>query len=183
MSKKYKISRPNSIVSDAWLRSGNFDGQEITNQLIDRHSDDIENPGLLEMRIMKNPAYLGFAAKVLCGIEVFPEQAMVLQELWVRPFPMVIASRGFSKSFTLALYAVLKCALVPGTKIVGVGASFRQSRVIYEYMKKIWHEAPVLRSVCTQSSGPKQSVDRCIVHINGSSATFLPLGNGGKDSW
>jgi len=180
MGKKYKIHRPDSIVDDAWLGLGNLDGIEINNPLLGRTQDDLENIGLHELRVMRDPQYLAFAAKVLCDIDVFPEQAAVLQELWTRPFPMVIASRGFSKTFTLALFSTLKCALVPGTKIIGIGSSFRQSRVIYEYMEKIWRDSPVLRSVCTQSSGPRQVVDRCTVRINDSSAIFIPLGNGDK---
>lgn len=180
MSKTYKIHRPKSIIDDAWLRMGNLDGVEISNPLLGRTQEEMENIGLREVNIMRQPEYLGFAAKVLCDIDVFPEQAAVLEELWIRPFPMVIASRGFSKTFTLALYATLKCALVPNTKVVGIGASFRQSRLIFEYMEKIWRDSPVLRSVCTNSSGPRQVVDRCTVKINDSEAIFVPLGNGEK---
>ena len=42
---------------------------------------------------------------------------------------MYIASRGFGKSFLLSVYCLLKCTLIPGTKIVIVGAAFRQSKV------------------------------------------------------
>ena len=180
MAQTQRLIRPNSLVEDAWLRLGNLHGAEIENQLIGRDRDDVENPGLLELRIMRNPEYLGFAAKVLLDIDVLPEQAAILQELWVRPFPMYIASRGFGKSFLLALYATLRCALIPGTKVVGVGSAFRQSRVIYEYMDTIWRNAPILRSVCTQASGPRQAVDRCSVVINDSTAVFVPLGDGSK---
>ena len=55
----------------------------------------------------------------------------------------------------LAVYAMLKCALCPGTKVVIVGAAFRQSKVIFEYMETIWRNAPILRSVCDTNSGPK----------------------------
>lgn len=180
MSSTYILNKPNSIVEDAWLRAGDFDGIEITNPLIGRTEEDIENPGLLETRIMRDPNYLSLAAKVLCNIDVFPEQALMLYEMWTRPFPMIIASRGASKSFSLALYATLKCALVPETKIVGIGGSFRQSKVIYEYMCKLWDSSPVLRSVCSKNSGSRNSPDRVSMIINDSVANFIPIGDGSK---
>ncbi len=177
---KQILARPDSLVNDAWLQMGNLDGMEIDNMLIGRTREDIENPGMLEIRIMRDPRYLNFAAKVLLDVDLLPEQSAILYELWTRPFPMFIASRGFGKSWMLAVFATLKCALIPGTKIVGVGAAFRQARVIYEYMDTIWKNAPVLRSVCTNASGPRQAVDRCSVIINDSSAIFVPLGDGSK---
>ena len=177
MSKAYPLRRPDSLVKDAWLRLGDLDGTIIHNKLVDTSTDNL---GLTSVFLMRQPEYLSFAAKVLCDIDTFPEQGALLGELWNRPFPMVIASRGFSKSFSLALYATLRCALIPGTKIVGVGAAFRQSKVIFEYMEKIWSAAPVLRSVCDNRSGPRSGVDRCTMTINDSTATFLPIGNGEK---
>ncbi len=83
-------------------------------------------------------------------------------------------------SFLLAVYATLKCILIPGTKIVIVGAGLRQSKVIFEYMETIWHKAPILRSICDKESGPKRDVDRCMVRINDSWAIALPVGDGSK---
>jgi len=178
MKPKTKIRRPNSIVNDAWLGLGDINGIEITNPLTHRSQHDIENPGQLEVKLMKDPNYLSFASKVLLDIDLLPEQAVILEELWFRPFPMFIASRGFGKSFLLALYATLKCVLVPGTKVVGTGAAYRQSRIIWEYMSSIWRNAPVLRSICDRNSGPRTQIDRVEVRINDSSAIFCPLGDG-----
>ena len=97
MSSKYILNRPESILSDAWLRIGDAHGIDVENQLIGREKEDIENPGKLEVSLMRNADYLGFAAKTLCDIELFPEQAVMMEEMWNRPFPMVVASRGFSK--------------------------------------------------------------------------------------
>ena len=41
---------------------------------------------------------------------------------------MLIASRGFGKSFILSLYAMIRALLIPERKVVVVGAAFRQSR-------------------------------------------------------
>jgi len=93
---------------------------------------------------------------------------------------MFVGSRGCSKRYMLAVYPLLKCALSAKTKVVLVGAAFRQSKVIFEYMETIWNNAPVLKSVCSQSSGPRRDVDRCTMRINDSTATAIPLGDGSK---
>lgn len=83
-------------------------------------------------------------------------------------------------SFMLALYSVIRALLLPRRKIVIVGAAFRQSKVIFEYMQTIWNNAPILRDICDSESGPRSSVDKCILRLNDSTVTALPLGNGDK---
>ena len=146
---KTKLIRPDSLVEDAWLGLGDLNGIEIENPLIGRTELELEMPGLREIMLMRDTNYLAFAASALLGIELLPEQAAILEELWIRPFPMYIASRGFGKSYLMAVLCMLKAALIPGTKVVIVGAAFSQARVIYEYCEKIWNDAPILRSVCT----------------------------------
>lgn len=177
MSKKIQPILKRKTEDNAWLRLGNVNKLELQNPLADY---DKEHPGLSEIRLMRNSDYLMYAAEVLLDIENLPEQGVVLEELWNRPFPMYIASRGFGKSFLLAEYAMLRCALVPGTKIVIVGAAFRQSKVIFEYMCNIWENSPILRSICDSRSGPKTSPDRCLMRINESWIMAVPLGDGSK---
>jgi len=43
---------------------------------------------------MENPAW---AAKYILGVEILPFQGVMLEELWHKPFPMIIASRGAAK--------------------------------------------------------------------------------------
>ena len=93
---------------------------------------------------------------------------------------MLIASRGFGKSFMLSLYALLRALLLPNRKVVVVGAAFRQSKVLFEYMETIWRNAPILRDICSDTSGPRRDVDRCVMRINDSTVTCLPLGDGQK---
>lgn len=140
-------------------------------------------PGLQELQLMLNPEYLFWTCKVILNVNLLPIQAMVIAELWNRPFPMFLASRGYGKSFTLAVYAMLKCILIPNSKIVIVGAAFRQSKIIFDYMEGIWKNAPILRDLCGNSGkdvGPKRDIDRCTMHINGGWAIAVPLGNGEK---
>tara|TARA_R110000744_G_scaffold58405_5_gene121830 strand:- start:7844 stop:9835 length:1992 start_codon:yes stop_codon:yes gene_type:complete len=130
--------------------------------------------------LMFRPEYFSFLCKQIFNIQILPSQALMLQEMWNRRFPMLIASRGFGKSFMLSLYAMMRALLLPNRKVVIVGAAFRQSKVLFEYMETIWNNSPILRDICDSNSGPRRDVDRCVMRINDSRVTCLPLGDGQK---
>jgi len=165
---------------NAWLNLGDTRKLVLFNPLMERSQHDKANPGLFELRLLRQPEFLGTAVKVFLNIELLPIQTAILQELWVRPFPMFLASRGFGKSFLLSVLAMLRCLLVPQSKVVVVGAAFRQSKILFEYMHTIWRNAPILRSVCDNNSGPKKETDCYTMHINDSVAMCVPLGDGTK---
>jgi len=167
---------------DAWLGLGDLSLLSIDqNIMIHRKKEDIENPDLHLMKIMRDPRYLGSTCKLLFDIELHPMQICILQEFWIRAFPMYIASRGWGKSFLLALYCVLRCAFFPGTKIVVVGAAFRQSKIIFEYMETIWRNSPILRSIFNgNDDGPRRDVDRCTMRLGDSWTIAIPMGDGSK---
>lgn len=172
----------NLIFEDAWLGLGNLDDIIIsTNNMIGRTKEDIENPDLHLLRLLRDPRYFGTTAKLLFDIELHPIQIAILQEFWIRPFPMFVASRGFGKSFLMALYCTLRCILVPGTKIVVVGAAFRQSKIIFEYMETLWRNSPILRSIFNgNDDGPRRDVDRCTMRLGESWTIAVPMGDGSK---
>ena len=93
---------------------------------------------------------------------------------------MLIGSRGSSKSFMLALYSLMRALIMPNRRILVAGAAFRQSKFIHEYMETIWKNAPVLRDLVDQDSGPTRSPDMCRFTINGSTITCIPIGTGEK---
>ena len=130
--------------------------------------------------LMTQPEYFSFLCKQILNIQLLPSQALILHEMWNRKFPILIASRGFGKSFMLSLYAILRALLLPSRKVVIVGAAFRQSKVLFEYMETIWRNAPILRDICSSNSGPRRDVDRCVLRLNESTITCLPLGDGQK---
>lgn len=130
--------------------------------------------------LMSRPEYLSFTCNHLLNVNLLPSQALIINELWNRKFPLLIASRGFGKSFQLALYSILRAIMLPKRKIVVVGAAFRQSKVVFEYMETIWRNSPMLRDICDSNSGPTRDVDRCTMRINESVITCLPLGDGQK---
>lgn len=170
------------IFDDAWLGLGDLSKIVVPeNHMIHRTKSDIEMPDLHLLRLMKNPKYFGMTVKLLLGIELHPMQIAILQEFWYRPFPMYIASRGWGKSFLLALYAVLRCIFYPGTKIVIVGAAFRQSKIIFEYMENMWRTSSILRSIFNSNDdGPRRDVDRCTIRLGDSWAVAIPMGDGSK---
>jgi len=172
----------NNYLDNAWLNLGNIDEIKTDKNLMIRRSKyDIENPDRHLINIIKNPANFAMTVKLLMDIELHPIQAAILEEFWDRPFPMFIASRGFGKSFLLALYCTLKCIFVPGSKIVVVGAAFRQSKVIFEYMETIWRKSAIIRSIFSgNDDGPRRDVDRCTMRYGDSWTIAIPLGDGSK---
>jgi len=164
----------------AWLGLEESDVQDISNPLRGLSQVQRDNMHLYVLNLMKQPKYFHWTVKTLLNIDLLPEQVVILRELWLKPFPMYIASRGFGKSFLLSVYAMLKCILIPGTKVVIVGAAFRQSKIIFEYLDTIWKNAPLLQSICNDASGPRRDVDRCTLKINDSWAIAVPLGDGSK---
>ena len=170
------------IFEDAWLGLGDLSMLDIDrNLMINRLKEDIENPDRHLLRILRNPLYFGTTCKLLFDIELHPIQIAILQEFWTRPFPMFIASRGFGKSFLMGLYCTLKNILNPGTKVVVVGAAFRQSKLVFEYMETIWRNSPILRSIFTgNDDGPRRDVDRCTIRLGDSWTIAVPMGDGSK---
>lgn len=169
-----------SQFDDAWLGLGDISALSVlSNPMIHRSELDIENPDLHLMKLLRNPKYIGSTVKILFNIELHPMQTAILQEFWRRPFPMYIASRGWGKSFLLALYAVIRCSFFPGTKIVVVGAAFRQSKIIFEYMETMWKNSPILRSIFSgNDDGPRRDVDRCTMRLGDSWTIAIPMGDG-----
>jgi hypothetical protein len=172
----------NTLFDNAWLGLGDLSKIDILhNPMIHRHKQDIENPDLHLVRLLKNPKYIGSTCKLLFDIELHPIQIAILQEFWIRAFPMYIASRGWGKSFLLALYCIIKCMFFPGTKIVVVGAAFRQSKIIFEYMETIWRNSPILRSIFNgNDDGPRRDTDRCTMRLGDSWTIAIPMGDGSK---
>jgi len=165
-------------IDEAWLGLDNIDANIFNPMSILKPSEDDFHLKLAWL--MTRPEYLSFICSHILGIQLLPSQALILQEIWTRKFPMLIASRGFGKSFTLSLYAVLRALILPRRKIVVVGAAFRQSKIIFEYMETIWRNSPMLRDLCDSDSGPRRDTDRCVLRINESTITCLPLGDGQK---
>lgn len=166
-------------INEAWLNLDKVDDKDLFNPMsLAKISDDDFHYRLLWL--MTRPEYFSFLCKQILNVSILPSQALFLCEMWNRKFPMLIASRGFGKSFILSLYSILRALILPERKVVVVGAAFRQSKVLFEYMETIWNNSPILRGMCDANSGPRRDVDRCVMRINKSRITCLPLGDGQK---
>lgn len=172
------MNRQLKQIDEAWL-SLDIDDKDLFNPMSILNSAD-DDYHLKLSWLMTRPEYFSFLCKHIFNIQILPSQALILHELWNRKFPMLIASRGFGKSFMLSLYSMLRALLLPNRKVVVVGAAFRQSKVLFEYMETIWNNSPILRDICDANSGPRRDVDRCVMRINDSRVTCLPLGDGQK---
>jgi len=165
-------------IDEAWLGLDSIETEFFNPMSILSASDDDFNLKLAWL--MTRPEYLSFITNHILNIQLLPSQSLFLKEIWNRKFPMLIASRGFGKSFMLSLYAVLRALILPRRKVVVVGAAFRQSKVLFEYMETIWRNSPMLRDICDGDSGPRRDTDRCTLRLNDSTVTCLPLGDGQK---
>src|SRR6185312_3683376 len=113
---------------------------------------------------------------------ILPFQHVVIRELWNRPFPMLVGTRGLSKTWQLAVYSLLRALLIPGRKIIICGAAFRQAKLIFEYTDTLYRNSPILRDICSGSirGGPRRDIDRVQFTIGESEITGLPLGDGSR---
>jgi hypothetical protein len=79
-----------------------FDDSTVHNILLDNdHASLFRGDSILEIiDIMSKPEYFYYTCKWLLNINLLPFQLVMLQELWERKFPMIIASRGGGKCVT-----------------------------------------------------------------------------------
>jgi hypothetical protein len=173
-----------------WLGLGDTSKLILPKPFCNRTLEQVEHPHEFILDLMRRPEYFGFTCKTLFGITLAPFQMAVLRELWNRPFPMLLGSRGLGKSFLLALYIMLRSLFAQGSKIVIVGSAFRQAKVVFDYCQDLWEKSPVLRSLVGDDNkatdtgkgrnGPRRDIDRCTLRMGESLAIALPLGDGSK---
>lgn len=165
-----------------WLELNNIQLDNLPNPLIESFGLD-KDPAEEVIEYFLDPNYLSFAARILLNLELPPYQGVILNTLWNKRSPMILASRGGAKSFILGVYCCLRLILEPSCKIVGVGAGLRQSRQIFEYCKAIWEGSAILRDIAGkgETQGPRQSTDRFEFRIGNNIATFIPLGDRKQD--
>lgn len=141
---------------------------------------ELANKGLREIYLMYQPEYLYYTARILLNIELYPIQCAVLEMMWRHPFPMIIGSRGFSKTFLLAVYLLLRAILFPGTNAVVAGSAFRQSKFVYDHVKRLWENSPILQSIFKGGNPYKQLPDIWKFKLDRSELAFIPIGSGEK---
>lgn len=150
----------------------------LPNYLTESGSGIYDNPHLEFVHFMAQPENFWFTCKWLLNIDLHPFQVAILQELWNRKFPMLVASRGAGKTFILAVYSILRALFQQGSKVVIVGSGFRQAKFMFQYMTDIHYKSPILQSIAGEH--PKRDVDECYYKIGDSRITGVPIGDGSK---
>lgn len=64
------------------------------------------------------------------GIELFFFQKILLFFMNISTFAMIVASRGLSKSWMIAVFACARCVLYPGTKVIIASGVKKQAKLI-----------------------------------------------------
>ncbi len=136
-------------------------------------------PELYYSYLLSRPEYFGTTCEYLFNIKLHPMQAMIIRLMWYKKFPMLVGSRGFGKSFMLAIYALLRLLFVPNRKIVICGAGFRQSKIIFGYIENIIRNSPILRNMIPEENIVHQN-DLWKIVLGNSHIIAIPVGTGDK---
>lgn len=169
------------ILSDAWLNVRIDDAQiEETFQKIPPDFSDC--PELFITWVLSQPDFFSFTCKELFGLHILPFQGIVLEELWNRKFPMMVCTRGFSKTLLLGVYALLRAIFGRNEKIVICGSSFRQSKLVFNYIENLIENSPILRDIVYfgKNNPIQHHNDNYKISIGSSYIIGVPLGTGDK---
>lgn len=167
-------------LNNLYLELGDVRQLNLENNLLKRHWYDSDKMPETITALCRDPMYLHFVCKYILNVDLLPYQGAMLNVLWNKLLCILIGSRGMAKSYMLAVYCVLRAVLHQGSRIVVVGAGLRQSLVVWNYIVKIWDNAPVLRDIVGAKNHPKKDLHMAYWEPGISRCVFLPLGTGDK---
>lgn len=83
-------------------------------------------------------------------------------------------------TFILAVYSIIRCLTIPNRQVVIAGAGFRQSKLLFDYIVRIWNNAPLLRDWVggVNNNGPKFGTDTYKFTLGDSTILAIPIGDG-----
>jgi len=162
----------------SWLE-GLPDHKELINPLLDILPHQKEDSHLMEFYKLSNPFYSPmFGVKYILNVNLLPYQMSMLLAVMRHKFPLILMTRGGGKTFFLAVYALYHAIMFPYSRIILVSASFRQSKLIFAEIERIYDSSPLLRQMTDYD--PKHNQDSWKFGICGSTITALPMGQGDK---
>lgn len=140
------------------------------------HLDEREAKILLYRFLRENPS---FTSELITGVELFPFQHMAIKAMFNTDYFLGIWSRGLSKSFTTAIFAILDAIMHQGVHIGIISKSFRQAKMIFRKIEDISKtlKASMFAETITRVS---RGNDEWFMEIGSSRITALPLGDGEK---
>jgi hypothetical protein len=86
------------------------------------------------------------AAKDLLNVRLYSIQQVILEDIWFKRYNVIVAGRGTGKTFILGLAASLFAILYPGIKIGLISASFRQAKLIFTEVERLWQVSPIFQA-------------------------------------
>lgn len=119
-----------------------------------------------------------FLIRLLTGVKLAPVQEILLRTWFQKDENLIVAGRGFSKSFTVSLFIVLYAILNPGVKIGICSGTFRQSKLIMKTIEDL-ADQPSGKGIFLQDCITQRitrQVDAWEMKIGASSIKALPLG-------
>jgi len=118
-------------------------------------------------------------SEMFFGVDLTCIQRLLLLVAWYTPFSIVILTRGGGKTFMLSLILSCWALLYPNQRVGIIAASFRQSKLVFAEIERLYKRSPRYQRECTKP--PVRGTDVCYVSFkNGSEIQALPLGNGEK---
>lgn len=145
------------------------------------YGDIIDNGKMLVEFYRQNPC---IAAYDLLRVDFAPIQRLVFEDMWFKNNTISVMGRGSGKTFMLGVLACLSCMLYPGYRVGLIGPVFRQSKMIFSEVEKLYGKSPLLREACDKR--PTRGSDLCYLRFkavggyNSSYIEGLPLGDGNK---
>ena len=151
---------------------------DINQQIIEKEGflDETESKILLYKFLRENPS---FATDLFTGVKLFPFQHMAIKAMMESDYFLGIWSRGMSKSFSTAIFALLDAILHQGVQIGILSKSFRQSKMIFKKIEDI-SKSPKATFFAQCITRTSKMNDEWIMEIGSSSIRALPLGDGEK---
>jgi hypothetical protein len=150
---------------------------ETGNQKLNKKFKNI-NQEILDTKgfIEENPS---FSSELITGVSLFPFQHMAIKAMMETDYFLGIWSRGMSKSFSTAIFAILDAILNQGVHIGIISKSFRQSKMIFRKIEEI-SRSPKAGFLSQCINRISKTNDEWVIEIGRSKITALPLGDGEK---
>lgn len=139
-----------------------------------------QGTGLIQF-YRENPC---IAAYELLGVDLAPIQRVVFEDMWFKNYVIAVCGRGVGKTFMLGTLSALSCMLYPGYRVGLIAPVFRQSKMIFSEVEKLYSKSTILREACEKR--PTRGSDTCYLKFkavggyNPSYIEALPLGDGSK---
>lgn len=131
----------------------------------------IENLSKLYYVSKRSP---NIGAERLLNVDLAYYQKDILDRLWTHKNPMLLCSRRTGKTYTTAVYLVLKAILYPNLKIGITAPVFRQAQTVFEEVEKLYERSELFFAETIDR--PKHGNSSWSIELrNGSSIHAVPL--------